>query len=122
MLMRTPTLLPQGLEADEKMRLSAPAQMRLSAPAREQIKNLKELVEKKDALIETMRKEHYDAEEHARAVVEEKIEKVGELQEQLDKVEAEKEKVAKNCFEQMSKLNTELQKTKELEAEKEAME
>ena len=87
----------------------------------EQIKNLKELVEKKDALIETMRKEHYDAEEHARAVMEEKIEKVGELQERLDKVESEKEKVAKNCFEQMSKLNSKLEEVKELEAEKEAM-
>ena len=86
----------------------------------EQIKNLKELVEKKDALIETMRKEHYDAEEHARAVMEEKIEKVGELQERLDKVEMEKDKVSKNCFEQMSLLSAKLEEVKELEAEKEA--
>ena len=87
----------------------------------EQIKNLKELVEKKDALIETMRKEHYDAEEHNRAVMEEKIEKVGELQERLDKVEMEKDKVSKNCFEQMSLLSAKLEEVKELEAEKEAM-
>jgi len=86
----------------------------------EQIKNLKELVEKKDALIETMRKEHYDAEEHARAVMEEKIEKVGNLQERLDKVEMEKDKVSKNCFEQMSLLSAKLEEVKELEAEKEA--
>ena len=87
----------------------------------EQIKNLKELVEKKDALIETMRKEHYDAEEHARAVMEEKIEKVGELQEQLDDLIIKKDKVSKNCMEQMSLLSEKLEQVKELEAEKEAM-
>ena len=55
--------------------------------------------------------------ESFREVINEKVSMIGDLQHKLDTTESDKEKISKNCFEQMTKLNESLQKIQHMKAE-----
>eukprot|EP01051_Picozoa_sp_SAG22_P015350 SAG22_NODE_1991_length_3196_cov_80.930578_3_plen_339_part_00 len=86
----------------------------------EQIKGLQGTIAKRDAELAQAKADHLSSDEHAQQTIEKTMAENGSLREQLDELGREKEKVAKNCFEQMTKLNHTLQEMAEIRAETEA--